>query len=178
MHLTRREKRLALALIIFAGASCLYALWIKPASARLDTLQRVIPEKTALRDQLRDKSRQLITLRNRLNRFQQRLADQPDDFDLLPLLESIAQQRGLTENIKAMVSDTIPLDQTYSEMLVTIELYEITLPQLVDFLDRISAAKTLARVKNLNIKNIPSAPDMLDVTLVVSNLKLAQKLPP
>ena len=177
MRLMRRQKRLFLALAIFAGAWCLYALWIKPTSARLDTLQRVIPEKTVVLEQLQSKSRRLLNLQDSLNRIQQRLADQPDDFDLLSFLEILTEKCRLSDHLQNMTRQIQPLDQSYSETLVTIELREITLGQLLDFLDRVPSAQILARVKSLNFENNPSHPNRLDATIVVSHLKLTAQAP-
>jgi len=173
MHLLKREKKLMAGCVIFIGMCCLYALWIKPLAARLKTLERVVPEKAALFDQLLLKHQQLIDLNENLIQINQNLADQPQDFDLLPVLEKIALQNQLSiNNVQSNTSDIYtPMDQTYAETLITLEMCDITLEQLVGFLTKIPTENTFIRVKNLDIKAIPDS-KLLESNMIISHLRL------
>ena len=159
--------------VIFIGICCIYALWIKPLSARLNTLERVVPEKTALFDQLLSKHQQILELQNNLNQINQNLAEQPQDFDLLSVLEKIVQQNQLTDyDLQSKTSDIYtPMDQTYAETLITMEIRDITLEKLVEFLAKIPTENTFIRVKNLDIKTIPNS-KLLESKLIFSHLRL------
>lgn len=173
MHLLKREKKLMYGCVIFIGICCIYALWIKPLSARLKTLERVVPEKAALFDQLLSKHQQILELRESLIQINQNLAAQPLNFDLLSVLETIAQQNQLSiNNVQSKTSDIYtPMDQTYAETLITLELRDITLEQLVEFLAKIPAENTFIRVKNLDIKTTPNS-KLLESNMIISHLRV------
>jgi len=159
--------------VIFIGLCCIYALWIKPLSTRLNTLERIVPEKAALFDQLLSKHQQILDLQDNLNRINQNLADQPQNFDLLSALENIAQQNRLTiYNVQSKTSDIYtPLDRTYAETLITLEMRDITLEHLVGFLAKIPTENTFIRVKNLDIKTMPNS-KLLESNMIISHLRL------
>jgi len=173
MPLLKREKKLMYGCMIFIGLCCLYALWIKPLTNRLNTLERVVPEKTQLFEQLLSKHQQLLELRENLNQLNQNLADQPQNLDLLTTLEQIAQQEQLSiHNVQSNTSDIYtPTDHTYAETLITLELRDITLEQLVEFLAKIPTKNTFIRVKNLEIKNTPNS-NLLESNMIITHLRL------
>ena len=159
--------------VIFIGICCIYALWIKPLNARLKTLERVVPEKAALFDQLLSKHQQILDLQDSLNQINQNLASQPQDFDLLSVLEKIVQQNQLTNyDLQSNTSDIYtPMEQTYAETLITLEMRDITVEQLIGFLAKIPTENTFTRVKNLDIKAIPNS-KLLESNLIISHLRL------
>jgi len=172
MRLTSREKRLSLIMIIFIAAWISYALLVKPARARLETLQRVIPEKASLLQDLKAKSHEYLALSQSLNTLQTQVSSQPPDFNLLSYLESLTNKLNLTDNVVTMQPQTQPLADVYNETIVILELKDIALKQLIDLLSRLSSASAPLRVRNLNLDKDPASPQLLDTTLHISHLTL------
>jgi len=172
LQLTRREKRFALGLAIFIAAWTCYGSIIKPALARLETLQRVIPEKQTTLSRLTDLSCQYSTLAQQSDRIQQTLTNQQNDFALLPFLENIIEKSNLSEKLVSMQTDHRQLTPDYSETLATIKLEQLTLNQLVQCLAEIHSANPCIRIKSLNLQKNPQAPKKLDPTIQIANLQL------
>ncbi len=173
MHLLKREKKLMVCCVIFISICCIYALWIKPLTARLETLERVVPEKTELFNQLLSKHQHIIELQNNVNLINENLQNQPQDFDLLSALEKIVLQTKLTDyDLQSNNSDIYtPRKKTYTETLVTLDIRGITLEQLVEFLAKIPTENNFIRVKNLDIKTTPN-PKLLESSMTISHLRV------
>jgi type II secretory pathway component PulM len=168
MQITRREKRLLLFLVVLAGVWLAYSYLLKPARGRLDTLERVIPEKQAALAQLVALRKQYTTLQNQSAQLQQQLAGQPANFALLAFLERAARQCSLTP--AAMEEQPIPLDSDVTETAVSMDFQEISLEQLVRFLSALRSCPAALRIKSLHITRNASS-DLLNVTVMISHLK-------
>jgi hypothetical protein len=174
IRLTRREKLLALALAIFAGGFLLFASAIKPALARTKTLHRVISEKQDELGKLRATSNEFIFLRDSLDKVRAKVASQDKGFELLPFLESLIQEHGLTKKVATMKQQVLSLGPNHSETIVDVKLENLTLKQLVDFLRKVESSKVLARIKSLYIKKNLTNTEMLDSVIEIHNPKLIQ----
>jgi general secretion pathway protein M len=172
IRLTRREKLLAGGLVFFTGAWLLFTAGVKPAIARIGTLKRVISQKQQELEKIRACSREFIFLRNSLNNLRTRIASQDEIFELLPFLESLVEECGLTENISIMKQRESPIDNDYSETIVEIKLQNLTLNRLVDLLYNIESSQALAGIKSLYIKKDTIDEKMLDVVIEINNAKL------
>ena len=95
MQITKREWLLSVGLTVVLAAWALYALAIRPASDRIRTLQRVIPEKQAELRELQAKSTQYMALRNEFAHARTQMASQEPDFQLLPFLETLIDRHKL-----------------------------------------------------------------------------------
>jgi type II secretory pathway component PulM len=172
MQLTPRERRLAVGLAIGVGAWALYAVAIHPATDRIRTLQRIIPEKqTELRD-LQAKSVQYTALRNEFAQARTKLTSQEADFDLLPFLDTTIQRHKLDKHVSRMESDTVQPQPDYSETVVTIDLHDISLKQLIDFLSAVETSKSIVRVGTLHIRKSDKSDTLLDSTVGICSPKL------
>lgn len=172
IRLARREKLLAIGLAIFIGIWLLFTIGVKPALARIETLNRVISEKQQELGKVREKSGEYIFLRDKLDELHTKIASQPDNFELLRFLESLVIKCGLGENVSKMNNkQELSLDSNYSETIVEIQFKNLSLSQLVNFLSRLESSQVLARTKSLYIKRNPSNKDLLDATLEINNAK-------
>jgi len=174
IRLTRREKLLALVLVIFAAGCLLFAFAIKPALARTKTLRRVISEKQDELEKLRATSKEYVVLRDRLENVRAKVASQDKEFELLPFTESLIREHGLENKVAAMNQQILDLGQSHSQTIVEIKLENLTLKQLVDFLRKIESSQALAKIKSLYIKKNMINTEMLDSVIEIHNPKLIQ----
>ena len=174
MRLTRREKLLAVVLAIIAAAWGLFAFAVRPAIERVRTLTRVIPERHSELETLHTKASEYIALRDGLETLHTKIASQGKTFELLPFLESLILECGLAKKVATMKQQVSQLEPHYYETIVEIELQNLTLSQLVNFLWRVESSKVLARTKNLYIKKNLANTDLLDSLIEVHNLKLVR----
>jgi type II secretory pathway component PulM len=171
MHVTPRERLLSIGLMVVLAAWALYALAVKPARDRIRTLQRIAPEKQAQLRQLQTQSAQYTALRNELAQRQTKTASPGPDFQLLPFLESLVERHKLTKNVATMEPDTRQPQPGYAEA-VTIELRDISLKQLIDFLNAVQTSETMVQVGSLYIRKNPHNEALLDSTVGISSPKL------
>ncbi len=175
MRLMRRERLLVIAVVVSAVFWMLFRVGVKPALARIETLNRVIPEKQRELIELRTRSRDYIVLHDSLNDLRKHVASQDQALELLPLLESLTQECGLAQNATAMNHNVLQLDQDYQETIVEIRLQNVTLRQLVDFLSKIEGSSlVLAKTRSLHIQRNRTNTDMLDSVIQIHSPKLAQ----
>ena len=168
MQITRREKRLLFLSAALAGVWLFHGYLIQPARDRLDTLERIIPEKQAALVELVSLSKQYSTLQIQSAQLQRQLAGQPANFALLAFLENTANQCSLRP--AAMEEQSLLLDSDMTETMVSMDFQEISLAQLVRFLSKLRGCQALLRIKSLHITQSTSS-DLLNVTIVVSHLK-------
>ena len=174
IRLTRREKLLAIALAIFAGGWGLFAIAVKPSLERTRTLRRVISEKQDELVKLRSTSDEYISLRDNLDNVRTKVASQEKGFELLPFLETMIREHGLSKKVATMKQRVLPLGANHSETVVEVRLENLTLKQLIDFLRNIESSKVLARTKSLYIKKNLTNTEMLDSVVEIHNPKLTQ----
>jgi len=174
MRLTHREYWLAAGLVAFIAACVFYMVGISPALERIETLNRVIPEKQSELERLRIKTGEYIALHDSIEDLRTKIALQKETFELLPYAESLIQECGLTKNLVTMKQQASQLATDYHETVVEIEMENLTLRQIFDFLQKIQSSKVLARTKTLHIKRNPTNADLLDSIIEIRNLKLTQ----
>jgi len=174
MRLTHREYWLAAGLAAFAAAWVFYVVGVSPALERIETLNRVIPEKQSELERLRIKTDEYTALHDSIEDLHSKIALQEETFEMLPYAESQIQECGLTDNVVTMKQQASQLEANYRETVVEIELENLTLRQIFDFLQKIRSSKVLARTKTLHIKRNPNNADLLDSVIEIRNLKLTQ----
>ena len=111
---------MAIGMVAVGIVWALYGFVIEPTRNRIETLQRLIPEK---QDELRSiqvRSAEYLALRRANEDLEARIGRQDADFQLLPFLESLIEQHQLTENLITMEPETLPAQHGYSETVVEI----------------------------------------------------------
>lgn len=172
IRLTQREKLLAGGIVISIAAWSLFTAGIKPALARIETLNRVIYEKQQELDKVRARSKEYIFLRNSFDNLRTKVSSQQKTFELLPFLDSLIGECGLEENVATMTQQVLPIDENYSETIVEVRLESLSLNQLVDFLLKIESSHVLARTKSLHIQSNAKSKNLLDSVVEIHNAKL------
>jgi len=174
MRLTQREYWLAAGLVALVAAWAFYTVGVGPALERIETLNRVIPEKQNELEKLRTKTGEYIALHDSIEDLRTKIASQEETFELLPYTESLVQECGLTKNLVTMKQQASQIETNYHETVVEIELENLTLRQIFDFLQKIKSSKVLARTKTLHIKRNLTNANLLDSVIEIRNLKLTQ----
>jgi type II secretory pathway component PulM len=172
IRLTKKEKSLAVLLGTFVVLWGIFATVISPALERIRTLNRVIPDKQAELNQLVAKSSQYITLRDSLGDLHSKIDSQPNNFRLLPFLESLIHQSDLSERVATMNQRVAKLQNDYYETVVEIKLQQLTLRQLVDLLAKAEASDAVAKTKTLFITRNPTNNDLLDSVVEIHSATL------
>lgn len=171
MRLTRREYWLAAAVVVLTVAWAFFAFGITPTLERIETLKRVIPEKRNELDRLRVKADEFMSLQEDLKDLRTKIASQEKNFELLPFLESLVGQCSLTQNMKTIKQGAVQSETDVQEIVVEIEMENVTLRQLCEFIEKIQSPNILANIKRFTIKKNPTNPDLLDSRIEVRNLK-------
>jgi type II secretory pathway component PulM len=165
--LTKRERLLALSLAAVASALCLYAMVIRPTYHRIQTLERIIPEKQAELHTLEAKSVEYMTLCKGFDDFQAVASTQDPNFELLPYIEALTEKHGLKKNIVTMAPDALPLQGDYAATVVRIELDGVAMKSLVGFLKEIDTSEPCVRLGSVRIRRNPTDDALLDSTVEI-----------
>ena len=173
--LTKRERTLALGLAAAIGVSALYAVVIRPTCYRIQTLERIIPEKQSELHALEAKSVEYTAMRKGFEDFQAKAAAQDPNFRLLPYLETLLDKHGLGKNVVNMAPDALQLQGGYSETVVKIEMDGVSLKQLVGFLKEIEASQICAQVGSLHIRKNATSDSLLDSTIEIHGPQSGQR---
>lgn len=174
IRLTSREKLLGFTLAIFVAVWSLFAFAVNPVIDRIKTLNRLIPEKQKELQQLYSGSKKYIFLRDSLSRLHTKVASQQNDFELLSFLETLVRNCNLEKKIATMKQQVVPLDSHYSETIVEVKFQNLTLNQLVDFLQKVESSETLVKTKTLYIKKSTPDTDLLDSAVEIHSARLTQ----
>jgi hypothetical protein len=171
MQITKRERLLALGLTVAVAVWALYALAIRPACDRIRVLERVVPERQAQLQDLQTKIAQYTALRDEFAQARAQMASREPDFDITRFLETMIDQHKLTRHVVTMSPDTVGPQADYSEIVVTIELHDISLKELVYFLTDVESSASLARIGTLHIRKDPKNETQLDSTVGIFSPK-------
>jgi type II secretory pathway component PulM len=173
-QITSRERLLAAGLIAVVAVWALYSLAVRPACDRVRTLQRTIPEKQVQLRDLQALSARYTVLRNNFTQLRETLASQEPDFQLLPFLETKIERHQLARHVVTMQPDLLQPQPDYSEVVVTIELHDISLKQLVNFLSDVETSESVVRVGSLHVRKDPHNEARLDSTVGIHSPRLSR----
>ena len=177
MRLTHRELRLVIGSVVFIAAWALFVFGVKPALERIETLNRAIPEKKSELEQLNIKAGEYTVLYEGLKELRTKIDLQEKTFELLPFVESLVQECGLTKNVVTMKQVVSQLEtNNYHETIVEIKMENLMLRQLVDFLWKIQSSKALVGTQSLYIKKNLTNTNLLDSTIEIRNLGTTPKI--
>lgn len=174
MRLTRREKLLAGGMGVLVIAWGIFSLGISPVLDRIETLNRVIPEKQNELELVRSKADKFLTLQAGIESLRTKVASQDKSFELLPYVESLLKECGLSQNRDTMNKQELNLGTDYREIVVEVKLKNLTFPQLRDFLLKLRSSQAVTGIKRLSIQKNLTEANLLDSHLEISSLKLSQ----
>lgn len=165
--LTKRERSLALGLAAATSVLSLYALVIRPTYHRIQTLERIIPERQSELHAIEAKSVEYLALCKGFEDFRTKASAQDPNFQLLPYLEALTEKHGLTKNIITMAPDVLQLQPDYSATVVRIELDGVPLKQLVGFLKEVETSEACVRLGSLHIRKNLTDDALVDSTVEI-----------
>jgi type II secretory pathway component PulM len=165
ISLTKRERWLAVSLAGIVGVGSVYAAVVKPAYHRIQTLERIIPEKQSELHALEAKSVEYLALCREFENFRTKAAARDASFQLLPYLESLIERHSLTKNIVAMAPDAVQVQPDYCETTVKVELAGVPLKQLLGFLKDIEASEVCTQIVSLDIRRNATDDALVDSTI-------------
>jgi type II secretory pathway component PulM len=163
--LTKRERWLSIGLAAITGVGFLYAAVVRPACHRIQTLERIIPEKQSELHALEAKSLEYLALSREFEDFRAKAAAQDPSFQLLPYLESLLEKHSLTKNVVTMAPDAVQLRPDGFETVVKIELDGVPLKQLLGLLKEIEASDVCTQIASLHLCRNRTDETLLDATI-------------
>jgi hypothetical protein len=172
MRLTHRERWLVVGLIFLAVVWALFIFGIGPAAERIETLNRVIPEKQRELGVIRKKSTRYLALRAGWDDYKRKAASEEKGFELLPFLESLNDQLHLAEKVTAMKQEVLQIDSNYYQIIVETELQNMTFKQLMELLLKIKSSPHHLQIKSLYAQKNAANPNMLNTVIQISTLEL------
>lgn len=170
MRIVNKQRLLIGALIALVATAAVFAFVVKPATDRINTLKRVLPEKCALVRQLAARSSQYRALRSRVNDFENLAAAGEKDCEPLAFLQSATEELGIGRNVAYMKKDVSRLDSRYSQTIAEVRLEDITFKHLVDLLLRFKSAPGGMQAKSLYIERSNTNVNLVHAVLQVSAL--------
>jgi hypothetical protein len=170
MRLTRREYWLAFSVVVLTATWAIYAFALAPAMERIDTLERVIPQKRSELNRLRITAREYVSLHEDIEHLRARIASQENAFELLPFTESLVAQCGLTKNVTIMKQVPTQPGTDIQEVILDVEMENVTLRQLCGFVEKVYSPNTLVSIERLTIKKNPTDPNRVDSSIEVRKL--------
>ncbi len=172
--LAPREKLLVKGLVVFAAVWSLYAVAVRPAIERIETLNRVISEKQQELEEVRAISKEYVFLDKNLDGLQTQIDSGQGTLQLLPFLEALINECGITKNVETMKRQVLPVDSNYSEIIVEVRLGSLSIGQLVDFLGKIESSQAGAKTKSLYVKRNMTNKNLLDSVIEIHNTEFSQ----
>jgi len=175
IHLNKNERRTAIVGILVLALWAMHSFVVKPIKSRTTTLHRIIPQKQEELSVLHDKASLYKALQSDTSGLQERIADQDPAFELLPRLEAMLEALQLRESIVRMDQQSIPLDSSYSENVVEILLDNVTLEQVVAFIQSIETSETLLQTRSMHLTHDPANEERLNCTLSIHHPRITQQ---
>lgn len=171
IQMNPREKKLAIGLAVGVGVWAVWTFAVKPMQERIQTLERILPEKQTQVQALQETGREYIALDNKFKDLRTRLSSQDPAFQLPTFLETMIDRHKLAGHATTTVGAVQP-QPDYSESVVTIEMQDVTLKQLLDFLAAVQTPKAVVQIGSLHIRKDPTNDALLDSTIAIHNPRL------
>ncbi|OHB77677.1 MAG: hypothetical protein A2Z25_20390 [Planctomycetes bacterium RBG_16_55_9] len=172
MRLIHGKYGLLAGIVVLTTAWALFAFGVTPALERLATLKRVIPEKQNELERLRMEAHEYASLRQAVEDIRTKIASQEKTVGLLPFVESLVAECDLTQNVTTMRQVPTQSTTDYQEIVLEIEMKNVTLRQLCEFIEKIQTPKLLASIRRLTINKNSANPKLVDSNVEVHNFKL------
>lgn len=177
MQITGREKLLSIALAAALAVGAIWTVAVKPTRERIRTLERVIPERQAQLHELADRAAEYAALRDQFKDLGAKMESQDPGFELLPFLEAMIERHKLAGHVTTMQQNLLQPRPDYSEIVVTIELQDIALRQLVQFLAAVETAEAVIQVGSLHVRRDATNEALVDSAIGIYSPRPATPRP-
>jgi general secretion pathway protein M len=175
IKISRRDR---LVLAIGGGFVLLFLIFqfgIFPLLDGRDRLKKGVAAREKGLVEMRDLQVRYRELHGKANALQEQLGGREAGFSLFSFLEQMAAQSEVKKNIAYMKpSETADDKGPFKEVLVEIKLQDVSLKQLVDFLQLIEAPDKIVALKRFSIQEGKKETATLDVIMQVVSLDRKQ----
>ncbi|HBI16155.1 MAG TPA: hypothetical protein DDY20_11680 [Desulfobulbaceae bacterium] len=136
-----------------------------------DRLKKGLEAREKALVEMRDLQTRYRELHGKANALQEQLGGRETGFSLFSFLEQMAAQSEVKKNIAYMKpSETADDKGPFKEVLVEIKLQDISLKQLVDFLQLIEAPDKIVALKRISVQEGKKETGTLDVIMQVVSI--------
>ena len=167
IQLSQREQR------VLIGAAALFAflflyLGVDALLQGYDKLDDRITSKRAEVEKISRLGAQYMEAHAQLVEIKAKLDQMDKGFSVLSFIEDLAKRQNIRENIGSVKPKRLPLNDSYDENIVELQVDNISLPKLVDFIYQIENSGHLLKVKRLRVRTRHDDRDLLNVTFQVT----------
>jgi len=172
IQIAPREKKLAICLAAAIGVWTAWTFAVKPAQERIRKLERLLPEKQTQLRELQAKGTEYMALANEFKGLRAKMASQNPAFQLPTFIETMIARHKLAGHA-TMRANTVQPQPDYSETVVTLEIQDVTLRQLISFLSAVEETDAVVRVGSLHIRKDATNDALIDSTVEVYSPRVA-----
>jgi general secretion pathway protein M len=159
--------------VLFFG----YQFGIVGVLDKRDNLKRILTQKQAALEEMVMLQQQFLAVSNNFDIKTQVLANRKPDFSLFSFLDAQAQQSNVKENVAYMKPFTKKLENSlYALETVKVNLKEVYLKDLVDFLYHIESSKNGVTINSLSLFTTGKEKLMLDAVIKTQTMMLKDKI--
>ena len=170
ISLSQREQR------VLIGAGVLFAVLLvylvvdsvlqgyEKLDDKIATKRGEVEKISRLREQYMQAHKQLEDIKAKLDQMEK-------GFSVLSFIEDLANKENIRNKIGSMKPKKNPLNDTYDENIVELQMDNVSLSELVDFIYKVENSGHLLKVKRLRVKTRYDDRDLLNVTLQVTTYK-------
>jgi len=173
---SKREKSILIFGITFVILFFGFQFGVAPVFEKKETLKRILNEKQAALEEMVKLQQQFMAVSNNFDTKIQVLTNREKDFSLFSFLDSQAQKSGVKENVEYMKPFTKKLEKSlYTLATVKIQLKEVYLKELIDFLYHIETSKNGVTITSLSLTKTGKEKVKLDAVIETETLLLKGK---
>lgn len=169
LNISDRDRKILLVGSVFLAAFLVY-LAVEEVLGGYREMDRDIARKTdelVMVSRLRD---QYLQTHGQLQAVKKRLDAQQENFSLLSFVEDLARQENIRDRFGSVKPKTVPLGDQYEERMLDIQMDDVTLARLVEFIYKLEHSGNVLKVKRLHIRPNFNNRDLLRVVLQISTV--------
>ncbi len=172
-NISYREKIIGAVAAAFIIVTILWLGVYEPAVERSETMTLKLEAKERELTEVKGLSKRYMEVRSRLNVFENKLKTQTKGFSSLAVMESLAKNAGVQNNVSYMAPRSPVALEGYRELPVELRLKQISLGKLISFLKAAKASGNYLRVKRIAVKPQYENQELLDVSISIAGYEKA-----
>jgi uncharacterized membrane protein YhiD involved in acid resistance len=170
-RLSRRQKRTVLIGSCVAFLLVIIFAWVLPVLEEMDNLDRAIKRESKRLMEVRKLASTLMEINQKEVAVRKLIHQRKSrDFSLASVIETMARQSGVMDQIQAFKPRRSEFSESYEELSVSLKATQLNPSQLVDFFYLIESSEHLLRIRSLQIRTTPKGTGGLDVTMTIFTL--------
>lgn len=175
-NFSKREINVLISGILFVVLFFGYQFGVAAILDKRDNLKRILNEKQAALEEMVVLQQQFLAVSNSFDTKIKALADRKKEFSLFSFLDSQAKKSGVKENVAYMKPFTKDLEKSlYALATVKVQLKEVYLKELVDFLYHIESSKNGITITSLSLSKTGDEKVQIDAVIETQTLMLKDK---